>query len=70
MASTELALGDASSNVFSTMWSVPGPAYGLSRTVLGDWSFAAIATIQSGGALTVADTNSANVFGSAKIGRS
>jgi hypothetical protein len=42
---------------------VPGPAHGLPRTAFGDWSFAAIATIQSGRALTVADTNSTNVFG-------
>jgi hypothetical protein len=31
--------------------------------VLGDWSLAAIATIQSGSALTIAETNSTNVFG-------
>jgi hypothetical protein len=31
--------------------------------VLGDWSLAAIATIQSGSALTIADTNPNNVFG-------
>jgi hypothetical protein len=31
--------------------------------VLGDWSLAAIATIQSGDALTIAQTNSTNVFG-------
>lgn len=49
--------------IFSTTWSVPGPVYGSWRTVLDDWSLAAIATIQSGNALTVADTNSANVFG-------
>src|SRR4029077_7850043 len=34
-----------------------------SRAVLGDWSLAAIATIQSGGALTIVQTNSTNVFG-------
>jgi hypothetical protein len=49
--------------VFSTMWSLPSPPCGLSRLVLGGWFVAAIATIQSGSALTVADTNSTNVFG-------
>ncbi len=49
--------------VFSTTWSLPSPPHGLSRRVLGGWFFAAIATIQSGSALTVADTNSTNVFG-------
>ncbi len=49
--------------VFSTTWSLPSPPHGLSRLVLGGWSLAAIATIQSGSALTVADTNSTNVFG-------
>jgi carboxypeptidase family protein/TonB-dependent receptor-like protein len=49
--------------VFSTMWSLPSPPRGVLRAVLGDWSLAAIATIQSGSALTVADTNSTNVFG-------
>jgi hypothetical protein len=33
------------------------------RAILGDWSLAAIATIQSGSALTIAETNSTNVFG-------
>jgi hypothetical protein len=33
------------------------------RAVLGGWSLAAIATIQSGSALTIAETNSTNVFG-------
>jgi hypothetical protein len=49
--------------VFSTIWTLPGPAAGVSRAVLGDWSLAAIVTIQSGTALTIANTNSANVFG-------
>jgi hypothetical protein len=35
----------------------------VSRAVLGDWSLDAIATIQSGSALTIADTNATNVFG-------
>jgi len=49
--------------VFSTTWSLPSLPHGLSRLVLGGWFLAAIATIQSGSALTVADTNSTNVFG-------
>ena len=49
--------------VFSTTWMLPSPPPGVARVVLGDWSLAAIATIQSGSALTIADTNSKNVFG-------
>jgi Carboxypeptidase regulatory-like domain/TonB dependent receptor len=49
--------------VFSATWSSPSPPRGASRAILGDWSLAAIATIQSGSALTIAETNSTNVFG-------
>ena len=49
--------------IFSTTWTLPSPPHGLPRTLLGDWSLAAIATIQSGSALTIAETNSTNVFG-------
>jgi Carboxypeptidase regulatory-like domain len=49
--------------VFSSTWTLPSPPPGLQRVLLGGWSLAAIATIQSGNALTIADTNSANVFG-------
>jgi len=49
--------------VFSTTWMLPGPSQGAKRAIFGNWSLAAIATIQSGSALTVAQTNSANVFG-------
>ncbi|PYU20817.1 MAG: hypothetical protein DMG30_19735 [Acidobacteria bacterium] len=49
--------------VFSTTWTLPSPSSGVRRAVLGNWSLAAIATIQSGSALTIADTNSTNVFG-------
>ena len=49
--------------VFSTTWTLPSPLRGMPRAVLGDWSLAAIATIQSGSALTIAATNSTNVFG-------
>lgn len=49
--------------VFSTTWTLPTPPDGAKRAVLGGWALAAVATIQSGTALTIADTNSANVFG-------
>src|SRR5262249_12027843 len=49
--------------VFSSTWSIPSPPRGVSRVFLGGWSLAAIATIQSGGALTISETNSRNVFG-------
>jgi hypothetical protein len=49
--------------IFSATWSIPGPTQGLRRSILGGWGLDAIATIQSGDALTIADTNSANVFG-------
>jgi len=49
--------------VFSTTWSIPSPARGLARSIFSQWSLDAISTIQSGNALTIADTNSTNVFG-------
>ncbi len=49
--------------VFSETWSLPSPAAGLRRALLGGWDFASIVTIQSGSALTVSDTNANNVFG-------
>jgi hypothetical protein len=49
--------------VFSATWTLPSPHRGVSRAIVGDWSLAAIATIQSGSALTIAETNSTNVFG-------
>jgi len=49
--------------VFNTTWTLPSPTRGLSRALWGDWSVAAIVTIQSGNALTIANTNSTNVFG-------
>jgi Carboxypeptidase regulatory-like domain/TonB dependent receptor-like, beta-barrel len=49
--------------VFSTTWTLPSPARGVSRAILRDWSVAAIATIQSGSALTIAQTNATNLFG-------
>jgi hypothetical protein len=49
--------------VFSETWTIPGPSRGLPRAVFGGWDVAAVATIQSGTALTTADTNANNVFG-------
>jgi hypothetical protein len=49
--------------VFSANWSIPGPSTGLGRSILGGWSLDAISVIQSGSALTIADTNSSNIFG-------
>lgn len=49
--------------VFSTTWSIPSPARGPKRSILGEWSLDAISIIQSGSALTVADTNPSNIFG-------
>ena len=49
--------------VLSTTWDLPRPSHGVMRTAFGNWSLAAIATVQSGTALTIAYTNSTNVFG-------
>ena len=49
--------------VFSTTWTLPSPPEGVQRAILGGWIMAAVATIQSGTALTIADTNSTNIFG-------
>jgi hypothetical protein len=49
--------------VFSTTGELPSPGHGVLRATLGDWVLDAIVTAQSGSALTIADTNSANVFG-------
>ena len=49
--------------IFSETWEIPGPSSGVRREFLGDWELAAIVTIQSGDALTIADTNAVNVFG-------
>jgi hypothetical protein len=49
--------------VFSETWTIPGPSSGLLRSVFGGWELAAVATIQSGTALTIAYTNANNVFG-------
>ena len=49
--------------VFSTTWTLPSPSHVVQRRILGGWAVAGVATIQSGTALTIADTNSMNVFG-------
>ena len=49
--------------VFSETWSIPGPPQGHGHQFLRGWELAAVVTIQSGSALTIADTNANNVFG-------
>ena len=49
--------------VFSTTWSLPSPSRKSLSVFLGGWEAAAVVTIQSGTALTIADTNANNVFG-------
>jgi hypothetical protein len=49
--------------IFSTSWGISGPHGGAERAILGGWMLDAVVTIQSGTALTIADTNSTNVFG-------
>lgn len=49
--------------VLSATAALPTPSGRFPRALLGGWSLAAIATIQSGTALTIAETNSTNVFG-------
>jgi hypothetical protein len=50
--------------VFSMVYSLPsGYSTRFERVALGGWSLSAVATIQSGDALTIIYTNSNNVFG-------
>jgi hypothetical protein len=49
--------------VLSGSWALPEPSGGVERVVLGGLNLTAIAVIQSGNALTIADTNANNVFG-------
>jgi hypothetical protein len=49
--------------VFSETWSLPGPKNGFRHTLFTGWDLAAVATIQSGAALTIGYTNANNVFG-------
>src|SRR5262249_47344325 len=74
-AGTALTLGDQNSTksrwgrasfdrthrfVGSEIWRLPSPSRGLLRALGGGWNLAAVLTIQSGTALTIADTNSNN----------
>jgi len=49
--------------ILSADWVLPSPPGRVQRAVLDNWSLAAIATVQSGNALTIANTNSTNVYG-------
>lgn len=50
--------------VFSMVYELPGSySKSFARALLGGWSLSAVATVQSGDALTVLYTNSKNVFG-------
>lgn len=49
--------------VFSETWTLPNPSTRIPRAVLGGWHLATVITIQSGTALTIADTNANNIFG-------
>lgn len=49
--------------IFSSTWTLPQPAHGVQRVVFGGWSLSTVVTVQSGTALTIADTNSTNVYG-------
>ena len=77
-AAAALSLGDQNSDrqrwgrasfdrthrfVFSGIWDLPARKTGVAGAILGQWSLAGVVTIQSGTALTIADTNSNNVFG-------
>ena len=42
---------------------MPSPPRGFQRAIFGNWDLAAVATIQSGTALTIAETNANNLFG-------
>ncbi len=49
--------------VLSGIWALPSPHGGSQRAVLGRWDLASIVTVQSGNALTIANTSPSNVFG-------
>lgn len=49
--------------VFSELWDIPGPIDGVQGLFLRGWNISAVLTIQSGTALTIAETNANNVFG-------
>lgn len=49
--------------VFSSTWTLPHPTHGVQRVLFANWFLSAVVTVQSGTALTIADTNSTNVCG-------
>jgi len=49
--------------VFSGTWALPSPPHGFPRAIFGNWNLAVVGTIQSGTALTIAETNANNLFG-------
>jgi hypothetical protein len=49
--------------ILSGIWALPSPRSGFQRAALGGWDLASIVTVQSGSALTIANTNPTNVFG-------
>jgi len=49
--------------ILSETWMLPSPSSGTPRLIFGGWNLNAVATVQSGTALTVAYTNGNNVFG-------
>lgn len=49
--------------IFSETWMLPSPSSGVPRQVFGGWNLDAVATVQSGTALTIAYTNGNNIFG-------
>ncbi|HET6181839.1 MAG TPA: carboxypeptidase-like regulatory domain-containing protein [Candidatus Sulfotelmatobacter sp.] len=49
--------------VLSGIWDLPSPKAGLGHAMLGGWSLSTVITIQSGTALTIADTNANNIYG-------
>jgi len=49
--------------VLSETWTLPSPRDGPWRALFGGWELAGVVTVQSGSALTIADTNASNVYG-------
>jgi len=49
--------------IVNSTWLIPSPLQGLGASFLGGWALGVIATVQSGSALTIADTNTSDVFG-------
>jgi hypothetical protein len=49
--------------IFSETWTLPGPSERHLHELFAGWDLASVITVQSGSALTIADTNANNVFG-------